>query len=107
MKLSKAFALAALLTTIWGVTYMHDRSHRYDIVATGAGSGGTQNDAGQTDFRAFIIDHRTGRVWVYVNGPSGFVALPLTRIPCSRVKAAPPFSEFGCSESALEESVKK
>jgi hypothetical protein len=37
----KMLALLATLATIWGVAYMHDRAHRYDIVAVGAGSGGS------------------------------------------------------------------
>jgi hypothetical protein len=107
MNVGKTLALLVILATIWGVTYMHGRAHRYDIVAAGAGSGGTQNDAGRADFRAFIIDHQTGKVWVYAGTPPGFLGLPLTRLPCSTVKNAQPFSDFGCSDSAAEESVKK
>lgn len=108
MNVGKTLALLATLATIWGVTYMHDRAHRYDIVPAGAGSGGTQSDTGQTEFRAFIIDHQTGKVWMFGPAtPAAFVGMPLTRLPCSTVKNAPPFSNFGCSESAAEESVKK
>jgi hypothetical protein len=107
MNLAKTMALLATLATILGATYLHDRAHRYDIVAAGAGSGGTQNDAGQTDFRAFIIDHQTGKVWMFRLGTPGvFVGMPLTRLPCSTVKNAKPFSDFGCSDSAAEESAR-
>jgi hypothetical protein len=107
MNVGKTLALLATLATISGVTYMHDRAHRYDIVAAGAGSGGTQNDAGLTDIQAFIIDHQTGKVWMFARTTPAFIGMPVTRLPCSTVKSSPPFSNFGCSESAAEESVKK
>jgi len=107
MKSGKIFALTALLATIWGVTYMHDRAHRYDIVAAGAGSGGTQDHAGETEIRAFIIDHQTGKVWVSAGTPTVFMGAPVTRWPCSAAKSNPPFSMFGCSDSAAQEIVKK
>jgi hypothetical protein len=103
MNLGKTFALIALLATIWGVTYIHDRAHRYDIVVAGAGSGGTQNDAGQTDLRAFIIDHQSGRVWMSV-GSLGFMGIPLMRLHCTPDQIK---SSMGCSESAAEEGTKK
>jgi hypothetical protein len=62
MNLKNAIALIAILGTIWGVAYMHDRNHRYDIVAAGAGSGGSQNDSGFAIIRAYVIDHKTGNV---------------------------------------------
>lgn len=104
MKWGKTFAFTALLATIWGVTYMHDRAHRYDIVAAGAGSGGTQDQAGETDIKAFIIDHQTGRVWMATGGSLGFLGLPLMRVHCTPDQIK---SLIGCSESAAEESVKK
>jgi hypothetical protein len=95
MNVGKSLALLATLATIWGVTYMHDPAHRYDIVAAGAGSSGTQDHAGEIDIRTFIIDHQTGKVWIFMHGtPAAFVGMPLTRLPCSTVKPNPPFSDF-------------
>jgi hypothetical protein len=70
MNVGKTLALLATLATFWGVTYMHDRAHRYDIVAAGAGSGGSggsqenTGDTGSTEIHAYLLDHKTGRVWV-------------------------------------------
>ena len=60
MTFAKAVVFVLTLATIWGVTYMHDRAFRYDIVAAGAGSGGSGDTTGTTEITAFIIDHQTG-----------------------------------------------
>jgi hypothetical protein len=51
-------ALILLLTS-----HLHDSAHRFDVVMTAAGSGGSQQDAGSTTTTAFLVDHKTGRVW--------------------------------------------
>jgi len=102
MNVGKTLALLATLATVWGVTYMHDRAHRYDIVAAGAGSGGTQDTAGQTEITAYLIDHKTGRVWV--SATAGFLGLPLMRLHCSEKQTN---SVLGCSESAAQETTNK
>jgi hypothetical protein len=100
MNVGKTLALVATLGTIWGATYMHDRAHRYDLVAVGAASGGTQETAGDMEIRAFIIDHQTGKVWVSTSSV-GFVGVPLMRVHCSADQIK---SEWGCSESASQEN---
>jgi hypothetical protein len=39
--------------------------------------------------------------------PAAFVGMPLTRLPCGTFNPNPPFSDFGCSDSAAGEIVKK
>ena|ERR1700740_971745 len=84
MNVGKTLALLATLATIWGATYMHDRAHRYDIVAAGAGSGGSggsqgaTGDVGSTEIDAYLLDHKTGKVW-YVHGP---IEVPAARRSC-------------------------
>lgn len=102
MNLRKFLAVIASLVTAWGITYMHDYAHRYDIVAVAAGSGGAQDTAGETTVRAFIIDHQTGKVWM--SGGSFFVGMPLMRVRCTAEQIK---SEMGCSESARQEINKK
>jgi hypothetical protein len=51
-------ALVLLLTSHW-----HDSAHRFDVVVAAAGSGGSQQEAGSTTEVAYLIDHKTGRVW--------------------------------------------
>ena len=65
--MGKALTLLAVLVTIWGVTYMHDRDHRYDIVAAGSsGNGGNSSDPGSPgSVEAYVIDHQTGEVWYH------------------------------------------
>ena len=84
MNVGKTLALLATLGTIWGMTYMHDREHRYEIVEAGAGSGGgggsqeNTGDTGSTEIAAFLLDHKTGKVW-YIRGP---VEVPAARRSC-------------------------
>jgi hypothetical protein len=84
MNVGKTLALLATLATIWGVAYMHDRANRYDIVVAGAGSGGSggsQENAGEvgsTQIDAYLVDHKTGKVW-FVRGP---IEIPTARRSC-------------------------
>lgn len=83
MNTARVTALAAVLATVWGVAYMHDRNHRYDVVAAGAGAGRTQ-DTREIDIRAFVIDHRTGKLWVWSGplGPAILMGVPATEMKC-------------------------
>lgn len=106
MNVGKTLALLATLASIWGVTYMHDRAHRFDIVAAGAGSGGgggsqdTIGTEGSEEIRAYVIDHQTGRVWVSMGDGR---LLILSSI--ARVKFCP--DGMKCFESAAQESANK
>jgi hypothetical protein len=82
MKIGKALAFLGTLATIWGVRYMHDQTHGYDIVAAGAGSGGSggsqevTGDVGNTEVVAYVMDRRTGQVRVF----NGLVEVPVVGI---------------------------
>lgn len=73
-------AFLILIGTILTATYMHESYRRYDLVTAGAGSGGSggsQNvtgDTGEVRITAYLIDHRTGRVWIHSDGHLGEVA---------------------------------
>jgi hypothetical protein len=58
--------LAALVLLL--ASHLHDAAHRFDVVLTAAGSGGSQQDVGSTNTTAYLVDHQTGRVWE-LNGP--------------------------------------
>ena len=73
MKVWWLLAFLGTATTIFGTTYMHDRSHRYDVVAAGAGSGGSQAETGKVDVEVYLVDHTSGKVWL-ISGP---VAVPV------------------------------
>ena len=64
-------AFLILIGTILTATYMHESYRRYDLVTAGAGSGGSSGsqdaagDGGTAKINAYLIDHRTGRVWMH------------------------------------------
>lgn len=70
---AKTLAFLAILATIWGVVYLHDRAYRYEIVIAGAGSGGSggsqenTGDVGDTEIKAYLLDRKNGKVW-FVDG---------------------------------------
>lgn len=81
MTLSKTLAYLGVIATIFGATYLHDRAHRYDVVAAGAGTGG--NPEQPADIGAFLIDHATGKVWFIAE--SNLTAFPVTRLTCQDI----------------------
>jgi hypothetical protein len=83
MPLSKTLAYLGVIATIFGATYMHDRAHRYDVVAAGAGSGGNQEQAGDAGGAAFLVDHATGKVWFIAE--TDLTAYPVTRVSCQDI----------------------
>jgi hypothetical protein len=56
---------------------LHAQSHRYDIVAIAGGAGGSNNEKGDLDVQAWLIDHKTGQVW-FIQGHN-FV-IPIRRL---------------------------
>lgn len=80
-----------LCASALGVAYVVTEGHRYDVVAVGAGSGGSQTAEGSADFRSYLIDHRTGRTWS-LNGDN-VVALPTAVLSC---KQAFPKNDSAC-----------
>lgn len=53
-----ALCITALVATHWVV-----EGQRYEVVAAGAGSGGSQNETGSMNVRGFLVDRKTGRTW--------------------------------------------
>ena len=81
MKILVAAVVFAVIAAALGITYLHERAHRFDIVVAGAGSGGSQENTGDTAFKAYLVDHQTGRVW----SVDGVNAQPLIRFECSDI----------------------
>src|SRR5438132_1378136 len=76
MKPLRILGFLAAIGTVLTATYVHESYRRYDLVTVGAGSGGSggsQNgtgDTGTAKINAYLIDHRTGRVWVHSDDDS-------------------------------------
>lgn len=49
--------------TILLSVFLHERSHRFDIVTVGAGGGGSSEEKGDAMTAAWLVDHQTGQVW--------------------------------------------
>jgi hypothetical protein len=81
-----------LCASALGVAYVVTEGHRYDVVAVGAGSGGSQTTEGSTDFKSYLIDHRTGKTWTLEGGNS--VAIPTVVWSC---KQAFPKNDAACA----------
>jgi hypothetical protein len=80
MKPLTALLLLVTATVYFVAMHLHDEARRYDVVVAGAGSGGSQDASGETDFRGYLVDHKTGRVWVLMGTVQGAVKV----VGCSR-----------------------
>jgi hypothetical protein len=76
--------------------HFHDESHRYDVVGFAAGAGGSQDHGGDTKIQAYLVDHKTGRVWVIAGGTAGWV-VPTVRFSCAQTDKDWNESESGCT----------
>jgi hypothetical protein len=84
-----AFLAGSLVLLL--AAYLHGEARRYDVVVAAAGSGGSQDETGSTDTMAYLVDHKTGKVWEL----DGELAQPVLRLPCRngpKVKE----TEHGC-----------
>jgi hypothetical protein len=79
MRLATAVTLLVVALILLLASHLHDSAHRFDVVLAAAGSGGSQQDAGSTDATAYLVDHKTGRVWE-LHGP---IQLPTVVEPCA------------------------
>lgn len=86
------FAASLLMITL----HFHDEAHGYDVVGFAAGSGGAQDQPGQTEIKAYLVDHKTGRVWRVgeVAGPE--LVIPTRRLTCTEASKNYVESETGC-----------
>ncbi len=82
----------ALCASALGVAYVVTEGHRYDVVAVGAGSGGSQTGEGSTDFKGYLVDHKTGQTWS-LDGHD-VIALPTAVMSC---KQAYPQNDATCT----------
>jgi hypothetical protein len=94
MKIVRVSAFVAAIATVFGAVYIHDRAHRYDVVTVAAGSGGSQEQPGETKVDAYLIDHATGRVWTI----EGVDALPVTRMTCKEYNGGRE-ADYGCENT--------
>lgn len=78
MKPATAITLLIAALVLFLAFHLHDSAHRYDVVVAAAGSGGSQDTAGSTDTVAYLVDHKTGRVWEL----NGAVQRPTMLAPC-------------------------
>ena len=99
MNPAKPLAFLAVLATIWGVVYLHDRAYRYEIVIAGAGSGGSggsqenTGDRGDTEIKAYLLDRKSGKVWLV----DGVVERPTLLLSCKDVDETD--AESGCRKN--------
>ncbi len=91
MKPATAIVLLMAAAMLLLASHLHDAAHRYDVVVAAAGSGGSQTDAGSTEIVGYLVDHKTGKVWVL----HGAVRMPLILTSCPRGKE----TERGCEEA--------
>ena len=73
-------------------SYLHDSARRYDVVLAAAGSGGSQENVGSTETAAYLVDHKTGRVWELDGG----LEKPLLYLSCKKVSQNLKETEHGC-----------
>jgi hypothetical protein len=73
-------------------SYLHDRARRFDVVMAAAGSGGSQENEGSTESFAYLVDHKTGKVWKL----DETFEKPLFRRTCRNVSENLKETEHGC-----------
>jgi hypothetical protein len=79
MKTTTAITLLVAALVLLLTSYLHDSAHRYDVVVAAAGSGGSQENAGSTESVGYLVDHKTGRVWLLQSAGQ----LPMKVMNCS------------------------
>ena len=99
MKPSTAIVLLIEALIFLLATYLHNAAHRYDVVVAAAGSGGSQTDAGSTETIGYLVDHKTGRVWVLHDITTSAVQMPVILLPCSSYGKTKE-TERGCEQEA-------
>jgi hypothetical protein len=91
MKLATAVTFLIATLVLLFAFYIHDSAHRYDVVIAAAGSGGSQQDVGSATTTAYLVDHKTGRVWEIF----GEFEKPIVRLPC-RTGPNVKETDYGC-----------
>jgi len=87
----------ALCVTALVATHWISEGQRYEVVAAGAGAGGSQSDTGSTDVRGYLVDRKTGKVWLLF-GDSRVVEFPAARVSCKFMNHDWLETESGCEQ---------
>jgi hypothetical protein len=101
MKPAIAIALLVAALALLLAVHLHDEAHRYDVVVAAAGSGGSQENEGSTQVVGYLVDHKTGRVWLLESAAQ----LPVRVMNCS-VYGDARETEKGCEVQAGEKPLK-
>jgi hypothetical protein len=104
MNLGKVLAFGCALATVLAAPYIYGRTHRYDLVAVAAGSGGSQNDEGRTIATAYLIDHQTGRVWLHSSIESADTAASLQEKPDPYLLRLVPLQRLNCADVGMTDT---
>jgi hypothetical protein len=98
MKVRDVTIVLVICATILLASYLVSEGHRYDVVAAGAGSGGSQESTGSTEVVGYLVDHKTGKVLV-IGGNLQPIAVPTFqfRDPCGQNFEVTP---LGCVQKA-------
>jgi hypothetical protein len=86
-----ALCITALVATHWIV-----EGHRYDVEAVGTRSGGSEGTEGLTNFRSYLVDHKTGRTWSLRDLGGMPMGLPDGRYSCKQMSLDWVESDSGC-----------
>jgi hypothetical protein len=86
----------ALCGTLLLAAHWIVEGRRYEVVAAGAGSGGSQNDTGSTEVRGFLVDRKTGRTWRLRDVGGIPMDLPDGRYSCKQMSLDWVESDSGC-----------
>jgi hypothetical protein len=101
MKPATAIVMLFAAIVLLLASHLHDAAHRFDVVVAGAGSGGSQESEGSTQVVGYLVDHKTGRVWLLGSGAQ----LPVRVMNCS-IHENTKETERGCEVQAVEKPQK-
>ncbi len=96
MKIPEVVITLALCVTALVATHWIVEGQRYEVVAAGAGSGGSQNETGSINARGYLLDRKTGRTWLLRDLGGVPVVLPGGRYSCKLMDPTWVESASGC-----------
>jgi hypothetical protein len=96
VKIREIVITVALCTTALVATHWISEGQRYEVVASGAGSGGSQDSIGSTEVRGFLVDRKTGRTWSLRDVGGMPMDLPDGRYSCKQMSLDWVESDSGC-----------
>jgi hypothetical protein len=95
VKIREIAIMLAVCGTLLLAAHWISEGQRHEVVAAGAGSGGSQDSKGSTDVRGYLVDRNTGKTWLLF-GDSRVTELPAVRIPCDQMGENLVETESGC-----------